>query len=319
MMIASFAFAIFSCNNQSEQKDSADVQKKEAVIELQTGDQLNGLTVKSITKENGYYLIEFTGEKIIEGKLKHFSDWGTSVKTILIDQKVIINEDTVNFSVHNQVKLRNDDPVAKLIPHDWTHKSMQGAVHLSDPYQGELPVKMKISNLKFAYGEITFSAKMDEILLIDGKTPEEFKKAHQPETNVLNFNEIKNGDVICGLTVEKKSYKRGEYFSIDFSGEYTASGVIVKNPMDASMDFFIDENDVPNAKIKIENYELPLFKTLYSYKTAELKKGLSNEQLSKLNNGQRVPVNITAKNISAGTHFEKGRREAAQADFVKLN
>lgn len=146
-------------------------------------------------------------------------------------------------------------------------------------------------------------------------------KEDNNNNSVYNLTDIKKGDKIFGLTVKSIDYKKGDYFSIQYEGEFTVAGNVQYNDFEDSYDIYLEEKDFPKIKIKAEGNEYIMFKSLYIKNFDNFKNALSQQQKNDLNSGGLNGIIITVKNLSAGDFFVdgKGRIGSGAVDFVKIN
>lgn len=148
-----------------------------------------------------------------------------------------------------------------------------------------------------------------------------FSNNQNSDVEIYNLSDIKKDSEIYGLKVVSVDYKKGEYFSIQYSGKFSISGKLMYNDFEDSYDIYIDENQYPNVKINVEGKEYVLFMSLYVKNFDKMKKNMTSEQIQKLNSGNNIEVSLEAENLTTGEFLNDGggRIGSGAVDFVKFN
>jgi len=157
------------------------------------------------------------------------------------------------------------------------------------------------------------------------KNEEKKEVTEKNELVNIHFNDIKKGMMLGGMEVTKLESRRGDYFDIQFAGEFIVEGDLVYNEFEDSYFFNVDEEYHKKYTVKFprgggvdEAYEF-YSALMFNFNSRDaLKKAYGIENVKKAENGTPVKLKIKAKNLSIGAKLDKGMLGLGVADFVEL-
>lgn len=167
-------------------------------------------------------------------------------------------------------------------------------------------------NTNTTEGTDSTSVNQEETLETNSPTEEATPSS---ESQVLNLNDMTEGDAVGNLTVSKIE-ATDEYAKVIFDGEMTFSANVYENPME-----YIAEMEVKDCttKIIINGTEQPLFSFMELTNAALMTEQFTDEQMANFKNAS-VPVTITVRHPETYFNFgDKGRLAFGKAEFVKMN
>jgi hypothetical protein len=183
----------------------------------------------------------------------------------------------------------------------------------------KIEYKMVEIELYDGYEDKNITKQVPQIVTIKEDNGSSDNTNNNSQSNIFNITDIKKGDKIYGLTVKSIDYQKGDYFSIQYDGEFSVSGNVQYNDFEDSYDIYLEEKDYPNVKIKAEGNDFVLFTSLYIKNFDKFKNALTQQQKDQLNSGG-LNITISVNNLVAGDFFEggKGRIGSGAVDFVKI-
>lgn len=145
----------------------------------------------------------------------------------------------------------------------------------------------------------------------------ETKKAFHEEV-LIKPDQIKNGDIINDLTVANAFYKPHDSFGFDLEGEFVLGGSLMIDEMWSEPALQIDNEQNPHSNIIIDlgGDKKQVLNYCYFRNHKTLLDALSEENRTKIQNGQPIQIRIKVKNFSMGGKLD-GYGDSS-LEFIKI-
>jgi len=196
----------------------------------------------------------------------------------------------------------------------------------------ELPPNKPVDKYKNQWHELVFQIR--ERSFYDGGTGEtnvklvpvvkSFKKLDEEDTKlnavdgIVDYQDVKPGDVIEGHTVKSKDYETGHSWRITFSDAFEVSGNVYQNQMSDQYEMKVNPDELPETSILVDGKEYNMYKRLIIATHKDFSSLLSEDVKEQLEAGKQPNVRLKVENLVIGHTVDKSRLNTGLVELIQV-
>jgi hypothetical protein len=146
--------------------------------------------------------------------------------------------------------------------------------------------------------------------------PANYQDGEVASDEMLKFENLEVGQKIDGVTITKHELVPGDYFSLEFSGEFTTSGEIYFDEMWYELTFAANEGEPLNRAIDVTGNPIQLMSFVKFNNKKVVKAALGEERIKRIESGERLPVTMVVSNFKVGGAFQS--EYGTMFDFISF-